>query len=89
MFALRQINSSKGEHNIYLGSRYSIIDRERTPEEFKRTLKHMQEPEVTAKKPYAYISDENGTLHPLYEDYGNYVMTDSGKTFENVSLNVR
>lgn len=84
MFILRKITQNGLEWNLCLGESYSVITEERNPVQFKETVGAVDysEPEV-----YGFVfNDDNGQPIPLYRKQKNYIMTDSGKTFSNISL---
>ncbi len=86
MFILRIYTAAeKVESNLILGKHYNIIKKEENPIEFERTLteqfKRLNEDVI-----YAFIIYDHGSeIRPLYKDQTAYIMTDSGKTFANVS----
>lgn len=85
MFILRKISGQGVEINITLGQSYTFIGKIENPQEFNRTLSEIfkqSNEEIT----YAFVSNEDGKMIPLYSTQKNYIMTESGKTFKNVSL---
>jgi hypothetical protein len=94
MFILRRISSEGIQMNQTIGESYTYIGRFENAEEFRRCFKkyferdHVADLDDTSdddtKQVYCFIS--NGSLHqPLYMRQQNYIMTDSGKTFSNLS----
>lgn len=84
MFVLRKITADGVEMNIAIGNNYTLVNPERCSEEFERTLK-MQDKSIRDKI-YAFIFDESGKAKPLYKAQKAFIMTENGKTFDNVSL---
>jgi hypothetical protein len=86
MFALRQINREGLESNLSLGNRYNIVHRDRHPERFKEALGNtVTHPDQ--EKVYAILIYDGGTdSYPLYEGQYYYIMTESGRTFDNVTM---
>ena len=98
MYTLRRIhNRTEVEANRKLGESYTVVLREhRTGTEFNKALAIHFGVEVGEKMPqekidegnsiYGFIFDENGKMNVLYEKDKYYIMTESGKTFCNLSL---
>jgi len=85
MFILRQITKHGLESNLCLGERYQIAHKEHNTDEFERelgvTVTHPDQDDI-----HAIISYSNGSdSHPLYKNFYYYIMTESGRTFANVS----
>lgn len=93
MFALRTISNGIVS-NQDIGLRYSVIHREKTPEYFRDKYcvvfnnSHVADTDPSACQIsiqcYAFIVSDIGTF-PLYKNDENYIMTESGRTFENIS----
>lgn len=94
MFTLRRISSVGVEINQVIGSSYTLIDRVRNPEEFRRTFKehfdkkHVADLDETSDKEtkncYAFVC--NGEfIQPLFKNQMNYIMTSGGTTFDNIT----
>jgi hypothetical protein len=94
MFILRRISSAGVEMNHSLGDGYTYINREYNVLEFRRSFKvffdkdHVADLDETSdedsKDVYGFIG--NGPfLQPLYKNQKNFIMTESGKTFSNLS----
>lgn len=80
MFALRKILSNGGEINFDLGDYYSLITKERSPEELKIKMKdHPNYDEA-----YAFIYWKDGVL-PLYRGQQNYIVSENGATYSNLT----
>lgn len=85
MFILRKISSEKGEVNECLGVSYSLVEKCLFPEEFEKARKNWCGGPVD-ENIYAFLIHDNGAqLTPLYKGQSNYIMTESGKTFANLS----
>ena len=69
MFALRKISSNGSEINFDLGDYYSLITKERSPEEFEEGVKNYPFYDDT----YAFISGKDGEILYLYKDHINKV----------------
>ena len=83
MFILRKISGDGIQMNFSLGKHYVLTTRDNA-EEFKKlslAFWDKEDPEET----YGYISDQEGNLHALFNGQFNYIMTQSGATFANVS----
>lgn len=84
MFILRTITGDGHEINQCLGESYNIVLKEQHPDDFKEgQLKEWAEtfPEIYGAIFYAGGSE----IRPLYKKQWNYIMTESGKTFANIS----
>ena len=86
MFVLRKIErETSREANIYLGGTYILIHKSNSKVYFDACLDEMEWMDRYDKENcYAAISDEGGRLIPLFAEYDNYIMTESGKTFARV-----
>lgn len=88
-YTLRKQSKESGvQMNIYLGNGYTFIHSEWAREEFERTLELRED--WKAYDPdqfYAYVGNEDGSqIYPLFKAQFNYIMTDSGQTFANVTF---
>lgn len=87
MYTLRKIYKDGVETNIFLGRSYNVIKSLDSPEEFKKayeTCYNCKSCEDT--ETYAFITNENGeVIYPLFKNQLNFVMTESGKTFSNLT----
>lgn len=102
MYTLRRISGDGVEMNHALGNQYTVIDREKNPQEFERTANlhygHFESGDDGVKTPvkadlneyknvHAFVSGRGGEyIQPLYSNQQAYIMTDSGKTFDNLSF---
>lgn len=86
MFILRVYTAKeKVESNTILGKSYNLVRKTENPIEFERILNDLFS-RLNEDVIYAFIIyDQGAEFRPLYKDQHNYVMTDSGKTFSNVS----
>ena len=86
MFILRTFNERHIEQNEELGDNYSFIEKEGNKKEFIELLNSFVMDEEQKEKVYAFIlyNDGAGTL-PLYVGHLYFIMTESGKTFANIS----
>jgi len=84
MFILRKVSGNGVEMNFSLGENYTHITKESNPEEFKQMVKSggvIDDPII-----YGYIAYDGGKVLGLSSNQSNYIMTESGITFSNVSL---
>lgn len=95
MYTLRKIFDNV-QHNQLIGDEYSLVDRESNYDEFCRAFevtfgsKHVADDDTEAttfsKSCYAILFVNGGSATiPLYKKQSNYIMTDSGKTFANLT----
>lgn len=84
MFILRSITKRGNESNITLGSKYSLITEADNNEDFK-AIQSLTAGQSTNSEVYAYLEDENGSKIPLYKGQRNYIMTENGRTFSNLT----
>jgi hypothetical protein len=93
MYTLRRITKEDLESNTSLGNEYSLINRETNYEKFRETFFKVFNEECTAdsdntfaKECYGFVVSQVGEkIHPLYKKQWNYIMTESGKTFSNLT----
>lgn len=83
MFILRKITGGeeKRQLNWVLGDSYGLTLKEEHPEEFEKMLKFYE----PCHDVYGFISYDGGKILWLYPNQKNYIMTESGKTFANIS----
>lgn len=94
MFVLRRISGERIEMNKVIGDGYTVIDRESNYEEFKRVFEHYFEKRCFAnldpegdsdtKNCYAFVTNDS-IIQPLYKNQQNYIMSENGKTFSNLT----
>lgn len=81
MFILRRISGAGIEMNHALGNSYTVVHKDRNPEEFARDLAVVRsDPEETV----AIISDESGKALCAFRKQHSYIMTSDGGTFSTV-----
>lgn len=86
MFALREITEDHRVTNTVLGRKYSAITKTDSNNQFADSsglLFHVHPDEL--QNTYAFVSDEDGKLIPLFKDRWYYIVTGSGTTYENLS----
>jgi hypothetical protein len=83
MFILRKIFKD-GEANMDLGSNYTLITEQDNTEEFNKIQQLTDGSEVN-KLVYAYVVNQDGGKIPLSKNHRNYIMTENGRTFCNVT----
>lgn len=93
MLVLRRISSEGVEMNHVVGDNYTYIHRDTNPEEFRRTFKavfdrdHVADLDPAADKDtkncYAFVC--HGHIQPLYKNQKNFMMTENGNTFANLT----
>jgi hypothetical protein len=97
MFILRRISGDGVEMNFELGQTYTIVERFFAYESFEREFErffnrpHVADMDPTSdemtKKVYAFVGTDGGlNIYPLYLGQKAYIMTDSGKTFNNLTI---
>lgn len=95
MYTLRTVIDNV-QFNQEIGSIYSVVDKESNYEEFSRLFemtfkfKHSDdnlEKDNFSQNCYAILTAKCGEkLIPLYLNQSNYVMTENGKTFSNLTF---
>lgn len=84
------------EINKYIGDNYQFIHREFNPADFARAFQTcFEKPHLSDDDPkadnfttetYAFLHYNSGAdIIPLYKNQYNYIMTESGKTFANIT----
>lgn len=96
MYTLRSIDDNQGVSNHSLGDFYSKVDRLNNPERFSELFKNVfneksdyekkSVPSTTDEIVTAFIISNNDYIIPIYSSHSNYIMTESGKTFERINL---
>jgi len=88
MFILRKITgknlNGNIEMNFNLGNSYTVITEERNPEQFKEAVNKgaiLCDPII-----YGFVTDEGGEVHQLSVQQQSYIMTETGKTFDNLTI---
>lgn len=76
MFTLRKITRGNVQINIDLGDVYIVFTKERATEE----VPYYNDDDV-----YLYIRHHETSIEPLFKCQKNYIVSDSGKTFDNLT----
>lgn len=85
MYTLRKVVDNV-QSNQNLGIQYQVIEKETNKKEFKKA-KEFFFGEEEENSCYAIIVCNGGSeLIPLYKNQSNYIMTESGKTFSNLTF---
>ncbi len=94
MLVLRRISGQGVEMNYVVGDGYTYIHREQNPEDFRKTFKRIFEKDHVAdgddandhdtKNVYAFVCHED-YVQPLYKNQKNFMMTENGNTFANLT----
>lgn len=97
MYTLRTVTASNNQINQSIGGCYSVINRDFNYTEFKDYFRDMFLKEHVAdlddsadeysKNVYAFVI-WFGEVTPLYKDSYYYIMTETGKTFSNLSYKI-
>lgn len=86
MFILRRITSEGNELNDCLGDRYHLVLKERNQEEYEKALKVLKWKDDEELYGFIIYSKGNEMIHyPLYKKSVYFIMTETGKTFANIS----
>lgn len=83
MFILRKITGNGVEENFALGDSYSLILKDTNPNHFNEVLEINGHDRFKGEI-YGFIAYELRYLMLFTDDY-NYIMTESGKTFKNIT----
>lgn len=93
-FILRTVTEGNREINQLIGNTYSFVDRDFDYTEFCDSFEkafgrcHVADLDETAnehtKNVYGFVLWYGESI-PLYKDHNYYIMTESGKTFSNLS----
>lgn len=95
MYTLRKVIDNV-QHNQSIGENYQVIERDSNYNEFRKAYHTLFKSEHVADKDtnsdnftkecYIILIVKSGTeMIPLYKNQKNYIMTESGKTFCNLS----
>lgn len=94
MYTFRKITDSNTQINISIGDSYSYVNREENYESFCKDFENyfqrnhvadlFETSDKDTKNVYAFISFQ-GKIMPLYKNDHNYIMTENGKTFSNLT----
>lgn len=92
MFILRKIGGldrpTSPPKNYILGKSYTYYNAEMHPKEFEEFYEKVisEQPLSTENsKVYCFVFDESGNYYSLWTNERNFIMTDKGATFENLS----
>lgn len=96
MFILRTISKDGVETNLEVGTAYDLIRRDENPEIFRYQFKvhfnhnHVADTDTEAtdytRDCYGFVwGSQEQYVYPLFKDEENYIMTESGKTFSNLT----
>lgn len=92
MFTLRKVFPDDTELNIYLGDMYMVVRASLSPEQYGRLYRDLYEKDwvttpdgdTSENDPYAFVCGEEN--HGLFKSHYNYIVSDNGRTFENLSF---
>lgn len=89
MYSLRKVSRDNVESNVFLGKNYSVLKKDHSPVEFENALEAYYGPkkndELLLDLIYAFI-DCNCILYPLSKDYQNYIVSENGNTYQNLTF---
>lgn len=98
MYTLRRIASTGVEMNHYLGKAYTVVDKEKSPEQFERDyqllmestwempLNHDQPRVREPENVYALVGNEDGSkIFCLYNNQKAYILAPNGSTVSNLT----
>lgn len=86
MFVLRKITEEGKEMVFNLGDDYTLLTEEETPEIVQALLEEMKKETSHTDDVYGFIKiGDSGKKLPLWSRHQNYIMTESGQTFANIS----
>jgi len=94
MYTLRTFTENS-EVNNWLGDQYEIIRREESYEAFAEQYRkyfdknHVADNDPTAdeisQRTYAFVINSKNEPMPIYKGQKNYIVTESGKTYSNIT----
>ena len=90
MFILRKMggeNKSQAR-NFEIGNHYEVVDKERHPKSFEEMHKEFgggYATETPERVIYAYVLFD-GDVQPFWNHEYNFIMSENGKTFENITF---
>jgi hypothetical protein len=100
MFILRQVTEKKMVSNTIIGDNYKVIYREENPEAFREIYKQVfgkdhvadidETADETSKNCFAFLYSDGEFVysecwHALFKSESYWIMTDGGKTFDNLT----
>lgn len=84
MYSLRKISKEHVENNFYLGEFYTVINIERSLEEFKKEfLNYYGQNDNDCV--YGFIRS-GSQVYPLSKGYQNYIVSENGNTYQNLTF---
>ena len=83
MFVLRRVLNDVYVSNVIIGSSYLVYFKDEHPDDFEYFLKS-KGLEKIADKIFAFVSNDDGEEHALYNNSRYYMMTSTGSTFESI-----
>jgi hypothetical protein len=86
MYTLREIPAGYPVRNESLGDAYTTVLKETNPKEFVETCKAFWNEENPGHTYGFVVCKEGSKIIPLMEGCYYYVMTENGRTFDNLSL---
>lgn len=85
MYTLRQMRSNGSEDNSALGQHYTVYHVDKSPEQFKMAFKDVFGEDYSEEKKCFALVYAGKDKYPIYLGDVNYIVTESGKTFSNIS----
>lgn len=85
MYTLRKITKDGLEMNFNLGNSYTLVTKERNSEAFEKDMKAIPYVDIEERGIYGIVWSQDSQMNLLYDYQQSYIMTESGKTFSNVS----
>jgi len=99
MFVLREIFEDGSESNRYIGDHYSIYSKFKNKKNFDNCFKDVygelnEGADTPSPNIYAFIqiwglSSDDDNIVPLYVKSKNYIVTENGNTYDNISESPR
>lgn len=92
MFILRKIGGlnrpTSPPKNYILGKNYTYYNAEMHPKEFNDFYNKMESDYLVREgsELYCFVFGESGEYFPLFSNERNFIMTDKGTTFENLTM---
>lgn len=89
MYSLRKVSKDNVDFDTYLGKSFATIRKDHSPVEFEEALESYYGPkknnEELIERIYAFI-DCNSILYPLSKNYQNYIVSENGNTYKNLTF---
>jgi len=91
MYTLTEISKDNVSTHDYLGYGFSIVDKEKSHEEFLKGYIAYSKKEVLFSEIdepiYCFVVSEGGKeIFPLFHGLKYYIVTENGKTFKNLTF---